>query len=226
MIRAVLFDLDGLLIDTEKWFAVAWPAAARRCGFAMTREHALFVRSLAAEYARPYLKRELGADFDYDRVRTYRREMMEDILRMHGIECKPGAKELLAYLKKKGVKRALATATDEERARRYLSQAGLLADFDEIVCATMVAHGKPAPDVYAYACARIGENPSDCLALEDSPNGVKSAAGAGCRVVMVPDLTQPDEEIRPLLWRKADSLLDVVGLLEEEAALCEEKTGK
>lgn len=217
MIRAVIFDMDGLLIDTEKWFMVNWPAAAQHFGYPMTREHALKIRSLAGEYAEPYLKSVFGEDFDYKAVRAYRKQLMEASLKEHGIERKPGALELLAYLKEKGIRRAVATATDEERARRYLAQVGLLDAFDQIICATMVPHGKPSPDIYLYACAQVGERPQDCLALEDSPNGIRSAAGAGCRVVMVPDQSEPDEEVEPYLYGVARTLADVIGIIEKEA---------
>lgn len=226
MIRAVLFDMDGLLIDTEQWFVYNWPRAAQHFGYAMTREQALHIRSLAGEYAGPYLRGIFGEDFDYDAVRAYRRVLMEHTLAEQGIHPKPGAEELLAYLRAHGIRRAVVTATDEERARRYLTRAELISYFDEIVCATMVPHGKPAPDVYLHACAQLGERPADCLALEDSPNGIRSAAGAGCRVVMVPDQSQPDDEVLPLLYGVATTLADVIEMIEREETVCAEKIGK
>lgn len=214
-LRAVIFDMDGLLIDTEKHLVCCWCQAAQEMGFDMQRRHALHIRSLAGKYAAPYLKSELGEDFDYFRVRERRKELVAQALAEYGLERKKGALELLKWLKEKGIRTAVATATDEERATRYLSEIGVLSYLDRVVCATMVENGKPMPDVYLYACRQLGERPQDCLALEDSPNGVLSAWRAGCGVVMVPDLTQPDEEIRPILTGLAPDLSAVIPLIEQ-----------
>ena len=214
-LRAVIFDMDGLLIDTEKHLVRCWCQAAQEMGFDMQRRHALHIRSLAGKYAAPYLKSELGEDFDYFHVRERRKELVAQALAEYGLERKKGALELLKWLKEKGIRTAVATATDEERATRYLSEIGVLSYLDRVVCATMVENGKPMPDVYLYACRQLGERPQDCLALEDSPNGVLSAWRAGCGVVMVPDLTQPDEEIRPILTGLAPDLSAVIPLIEQ-----------
>lgn len=214
-LRAVIFDMDGLLIDTEKHLVRCWCQAAQEMGFDMQRRHALHIRSLAGKYAAPYLKSELGEDFDYFRVRERRKELVAHALAKYGLERKKGALELLKWLKEKGIRTAVATATDEERATRYLTEIGILPYLDRVVCATMVENGKPMPDVYLYACHQLGEHPQDCLALEDSPNGVLSAWRAGCGVVMVPDLTQPDEEIRPILTGLAPDLSAVIPLIEQ-----------
>lgn len=215
MIKAVIFDMDGVLIDTEKYLNIYWRQAAREAGFDMTNVHALQIRSLAAKYARPYLQSIFGPEFDYEKIRARRKELMNAQLSKTGIEKKPGVDELLDYLHEKGIKTAVATATDEVRAKAYLSEIGIYEKFDQVICATMVANGKPAPDIYLYACERIGEQPQDCIGVEDSPNGIKSASAAGLHVVMVPDLTQPTEEDWKRIEAKVDSLEEIKRLLEE-----------
>lgn len=213
MIKAVIFDMDGVLIDTEKYLVKFWCQAAKEFGFPMKPEHGMFIRSLAGKYAEPKLKEIFGETFDYNSIRTRRKELMEEHIAQHGIEKKPKTDELLLFLKEHGLKTAVATATDETRAETYLKLVGLYDKFDRIICATMVENGKPKPDVYLYACRQLGEKPEDCIAVEDSPNGVLSASSAGLRTIMVPDLSEPDFNIEKLLYRKA---ADLGELMEEE----------
>ncbi|MBQ4165817.1 MAG: HAD family phosphatase [Oscillospiraceae bacterium] len=214
MIKAVIFDMDGLILDTEKLLVKYWCQAANEAGFPMQREHALNIRSLARKFAIPYLQGEFGEDFDYVSIRSRRMELMSQALERDGLQLKKGICELLEYLKQSGIPSAVATATDYERAKAYLTRVGIFDSFDKIVCATMVESGKPAPDIYLYAAEQLGLPPCECMALEDSPNGVRSAAAAGCVTVMVPDLTQPDEELSRLIFAKADSLFDVPEIIQ------------
>lgn len=214
MIRAVIFDMDGLILDTEKLLVRFWVQAANEMGFPMTRENALHLRSLHRSYAIPYLNKQFGEDFDYLKVRGRRMELMREYLKHNPLELKPGVVKLLDYLNDRRIPAAVCTATDYERARDYLTQVGIFDRFDKIICAAMVKKGKPSPDIYLYAAEQLDLRAGECMALEDSPNGVRSAAGAGCVTVMVPDLTQPDAELLDVVYEKADSLADVIGILE------------
>lgn len=213
MVKAVIFDMDGLLLDTEKLLVRFWQEAAREAGFPMTREIALNIRSMHRSFAIPYLKSVLGENFDYLKIRSRRMELMSAHLAKYGLELKKGAKELLTYLNENKIPAAVATATDYERAEKYLKETGIFGYFDKIICATMVKVGKPQPDIYIYAASELGLEPSECAALEDSPNGVKSAAAAGCKTIMVPDLTEPDEELSRIIAAKANSLDEVIDII-------------
>ena len=218
MVKAVIFDMDGVLIDTEKWLTKCWCQAAGEAGFPMEMKHALAIRSLAGKYAEQYLQGIFGDDFSYWEIRERRKELMREHLKKHGVEKKQGADELLDYLREHKIKTAVATATDLPRTRSYLTEIGIYDKFDEIICASMVENGKPKPDIYLYACKRLGLTAGECIAVEDSPNGVRSASSAGLRTIMVPDLTEPDEEIKKLIAAKAHSLYDVILMMEDHAA--------
>ena len=193
--KAVIFDMDGTLLDTEKLNVRFWMEAGRTFGYEITREDVLFIRSLDGRLVRKYLG-ERFPGFDFDKVRDERRRLMDVYVDAEGVELKPGVKEILEYLRSKGVKTAVATASRQDHVTKYLSMTGIDGLFDEVVCTSAVKNGKPAPDVYLYACERIGESPEDCAAVEDAPNGVRSAYEAGCHVIMIPDLTGPDQEMR------------------------------
>lgn len=215
-IKAVIFDLDGTVLDTEKLLVKYWCMAANEAGFPMQREHALQLRSLAAKYAAPLMKTWFGERCDYQTLRKRRMELMSDHLEKYGLEVKQGIPELLEYLGKKGLKRAVATATDLARASDYLKQVGLFDSFDRIISAHMVENGKPKPDVYIYAVEQLGLTPEECIAVEDSPNGVLSASAAGCKTVMIPDLSEPDEQLEALLYAKCAKPDGLIELLERE----------
>lgn len=201
--------MDGTLIDTEKYYRIFWPKAMAEFGYHMTDEQALSMRSLGRPFAPDRLKELFGDDVDYVKIRQRRKELMEVCIDKEGIQPKPGAIQLLTTLKEKGITTAIATATDLERTAKYLKMAGLEGYFDEIISATMVKEGKPSPDVYLYACERLGLKPEECIAVEDAPNGVLAAYRAGCRVIMVPDQTGPDEELSRCLHACVNSLEDI-----------------
>ncbi len=212
-IKAVIFDLDGTVIDTEKLLVKYWCMAANEMGFPMEREHALSLRSLARKYAEPLLKEWFGEKCDYMTVRNRRMELMTAHIIENGLETKSGIRELLVWLGKNGYKRAVATATDLTRAGKYLTDVGLYEYFDCIISAHQVKNGKPKPDVYLYAVEQLGLEPDECVAVEDSPNGVISASDAGCRTIMVPDLTQPDEELEKRLFAVCANAADIINVL-------------
>lgn len=204
--------MDGVILDTEKLYVRFWREAASFYGFPMTLEHALGIRSLSGKLAEEKLQGWFGKEFDYNAVRQKRIELMDEFVSQNGVEPKPGAKALLSYIKDNGYALALATATPVDRAGRYLKSVELYSFFDQIVSAREVKRGKPAPDIYLCAAKRLGLDPKECIALEDSQNGIRSAFAAGCKTIMVPDLDRPTEEIMPLLFGVANGLEDVINI--------------
>lgn len=214
-ITAVLFDMDGLVLDTEKMYTRFWQEAACACGYPMTKEQALGMRSLNRGAGLSKMQSYFGPDVDYDFIRQKRIELMDAFVEKEGVTLKPGIHELLAFLKERGIKTAIATSSPMERTVLYLTSVGLQNSFDELVSGYMVERGKPEPDIYLYAAEKLGVKPEECMVLEDSPAGILAAHRAGCMPVMIPDQDEPDEETRKLLHAKADSLAAVIALLNE-----------
>lgn len=214
-IKAVIFDMDGIILDTEPLLAKYWCQAANEFGFPMEYRHALELRSLAGEYASPLLKQYFGDSFDYTVVRSRRKVLMEQDIEKNGLKKKKGIDMLLDYLDGTPLRKAIATATDIERATKYLNMIDLFDRFDDICCGSMVEHGKPAPDIYLFAAEKLGFQPSECVAVEDSPNGITSAYRAGMLPIMIPDLSQPDEELKKMLFKKCESLEELPEILEK-----------
>ena len=212
-IKAVLFDMDGTLIDTETYYRIFWPKAMAEFGYHMTDEQVLSMRSLGRPFAPARLRSWFGEELDYYAIRARRTEMMEECLDREGVRLKPGAVEILEELKRRGIIAAVATATPLERTEKYLNATGIRPYFSHIISATQVKEGKPSPDIYLYACEQLGLTPGECLAVEDAPNGILAAYRAGLSVVMVPDQTQPDEELEQYLYACVGRLDDIKELL-------------
>ena len=213
-VRGVLFDMDGVVIDTEKLYTRFWMEAAADLGHAMTLTQALQMRSLGSIESQAKLDSFFGAGvLAYDVLRNRRIELMEAFIAQHGIEEKKGIRELLACLKEKGIPCAITSSSSIPLIRRHLGDLGLLDGFTALCSGKDVPQGKPAPDIYLHGAATLGIAPEHCLAIEDSPAGIEAAWRAGCMAIIVPDQDQPDGEVLSRSFAKADSLLDVMELL-------------
>ncbi len=213
-LRGVLFDMDGILLDTEKLYGRFWREACIAMGYPMTPEQALGMRSLNHIAGQAKLESYFGPGISYTEVRKKRIELMDAFVAREGVEPLPGVTEILDYLDRRGIPAAVTTSSPVQRVDAYLTPLGLRHRFRVICTAYQVARGKPEPDIYRFGAQSLGLAPEDCVAVEDSPAGIESAFRAGCRTVMVPDQDQPTALDISRLWAKADSLVDLIDLLE------------
>ena len=213
-IHGVLFDLDGVVIDTEKLYTRFWMEASRDLGYPMTREQALQMRSLGRGPSQEKLDSFFGSGvLDYMDLRARRIELMDAFIAEYGVEEKPGIRALLALLQEKNIPCAITSSSSIPVIRQHLTDLGLIDGFTALCSGKDVPHGKPAPDIYLHGAAVLGLAPENCLAIEDSPAGIESAFRAGCMPIIVPDQDQPSDEVLSRSFAKADSLFDVMELI-------------
>lgn len=211
---ALLLDMDGLLIDTERLYLEVNALAAAELGYALTPETNLGMVGVAIDGCRRLLADVHGPAFPFERFRDLGYALMEARM-ADGVPVKPGAVELVAWAKGAGLPVAVATSTRRGRAEHHLARVDLLHRLDALVTRDDVVEAKPAPEPYLTAAARLGVVPAAALALEDSANGVRSAAAAGVPVVMVPDVLAPTAELRRLALGVAPDLHHVLALLKD-----------
>lgn len=216
MIEAVLFDMDGLMFDTERMYQKAWLQAGRQMGVPMEPEIVDRLRGRNREGCARVCREAFGEDFDFDAMRTACRALMARWIEEDGLPVKPGLYELLAELERRGIPAVLATSTTRDSAWSHLQRAKVDRYFLGAVCGDEVSHSKPDPEVFLKAAALAGRDPARCMVLEDSPAGVRAGAAAGCFTVMVPDLTAPDEELKKLADEILPGLRDVIPLLDRD----------
>ena len=214
---AVLFDMDGLMLDSERAITRCYARAAAALGHDLPEDYWLQMVGTGDAACRALLAARLGEGAAAELLARSGAEY--DAMVDAGIPHRPGIVALLQWLRQNDVPRAVATSTRNPLASHKLRQAGLEPYFPVICTASDVAHPKPAPDVYLLAASRLGVEPARCLVLEDSPTGVRAALAAGMTAIQVPDLVQPDAGTRALGHRIAASLEDVLPLLQ--AALAE-----
>ena len=217
-IRGVVFDVDGVLFDTERLAYRCWQEVGARMGWSAPGEHYLeFVGRNRAD-TRTLLKALCGPDFPVEEFLAACSQQAQARVEQEGVPLKPGVEALLSFLRARGVPLALATSTSRERTVYRMERTGLGRFFSAMATGDQVAHSKPHPEIYQRACAALELPPEHTLAIEDSANGIRAAHAAGMPVIMVPDMVPPTPELDRLLWRRCASLDEVRVLLSHTLA--------
>ena len=215
LFRAVIFDLDGLMLDTERIAAAAWVRAGSDFGYSISETLVREMIGRTGEDSDGILRRVMGSEFHLELLKERRLMYTDEHIRELGIPVKPGLTDLLDFLDRIQMKKAVATSSTYERAIMKLRRAELQERFTVVISSDDVKCGKPAPDIYQLAAARLNALPEQCLVLEDSDAGVRAAHAAGMSVIIIPDLNTPAADVVPLAYRIEQSLTDVLYFLPE-----------
>lgn len=207
--EAVVFDMDGVIFDSERLVIECWEVIADKYGVRDVESVCRECLGINKEAAKRKFLEHYGEKFPYDKYKEEMSALYHQRYSGGRLPVKQGVKDLLVFLKGSGKRIALASSTRKLVVTQELADAGLIGYFDEIVCGDMVARSKPEPDIYLKACECLGVIPRNAYGIEDSYNGIRSAAGAGLRPIMVPDLAEPTKEMEELSEIILSSLVEV-----------------
>ena len=212
--QAVVFDMDGVIFDTERLVIEFWKEVAKKHNIPNVEHTCIQCLGTNRVRTREIFLENYGADFPFDPYRAEVTELFNTHYKGVPLPTKPGVRELLSYLQEQDIKVGLASSTAQHLVRDEIGTAGLLPYFQTLVCGDMVEHSKPAPDIFLKACEILNADPTKSIAIEDSFNGIRSAHCAGMTPIMVPDQVQPTDEIRTLAFHVMPSLLDELNWLK------------
>ena len=214
MNKNIVFDMDGVLFDSERIYYRAWLEAGRKRSMPDVDTCVTHCVGRNGNDTRAYLRGIYGQDFPVDSLIEEIRSEFTNIVDAEGLPIKIGVHALLDWLTATGWNIALATSSGKNGTARNLSVSGLARYFSIIITGDMIQNGKPSPDIYLLACKKLGARPEESFAVEDSPNGVLSAHAAGLKVLLVPDILEPGEEIKALAFKTYPTLTEVKTYLE------------
>jgi HAD superfamily hydrolase (TIGR01509 family) len=214
-IQAVIFDIDGLMLDSERVSQRSWTQVMKAAGYQLSEEIYLKMIGRTEKDVKHILADAFGADFPFEEMYRQREVCFREMIARDGIPLKPGLIDLLTQVDALGLKKAVASSTYAMLAELKMASAGIRGYFQVIVTGDEVVNGKPEPDLFLAAARRIGIEPQNCLVLEDSQAGIQAAHAAGMYSILVPDMQPVEEGVSRLAYRQVISLHDVVPLLGE-----------
>ena len=210
--KAIIFDMDGVILDSETISDRTWAITQKEMGLTTDKDYINMCRGTNHNDTLQILREVFGADFDAEKYMQRCVDLFYKIEETEGIQLMPYSKEILEYLKPKYTL-ALASSTNGRAVQRQLTNAGVIDFFKTRTTGEQVVHSKPDPEIYLIACRSIGFEPAECVAVEDSPNGIRSAHAAGIPVIMVPDKIQPTPELEALCWKICPTLKSLAEFL-------------
>lgn len=212
--KTIIFDMDGVLFDTEKIYDEAWKIILKEKNIKDIEYIISGCRGLTVEDSERFIDEKLNGEFS---GKECLRELLlkyNEIIELRGVPLKKGVCELLSYLKENNYEIGLASSTHKDMVIHHLKNANIFEYFSEVITGDMVEKGKPEPNIYLLACSKLNKKPEECIAVEDSICGVTAAIKAGMKTIMVPDTVQPTDDIKEQLYNKSDSLLEVKEFLK------------
>ena len=209
-IELVIFDMDGLMFDTEIISKKAWEIAGERLGYKLDNNVFMEILGTNTQYIKNLFIKKFGDDFPTDEIINERNSLVVKIVEEDGLRVKDGLYELIYHLEQMGIKKAVATSTNRERATELLKKANVYEKFDCIICGDDVKKSKPDPEIFLKAASKLNCKVENCVVLEDSRWGIQAAKSAGMTPVMIPDLLEPDEEMLELIYAKVNTLKEFI----------------
>jgi HAD superfamily hydrolase (TIGR01509 family) len=211
---AVIFDMDGLMLDTEGPVVAAWERAAGEMGWRLTEEVLAGTVGVDEAATRRLMIDSYGQDFPYDTIRDELGRVYLEDAEKNGIALRPGLLALFEHLDSLGVPMAIATSSTRDIALWKLEKAGIRDLFPLLVCGDEIRRGKPAPDIFLKAAELLGKKPGECLGFEDSPAGLRALGAAGIKSVFIKDTVEPPPEVLAAVWLRLNSLDEAIPLFK------------
>lgn len=206
---SVVFDMDGVLFDTQKVYSKTWLEVAEILNIKNIEEPLFHCIGRNKTDQVEILNKYYPEGFPFEEFYRLKHEIFDAHIEQDGIPLMKGTRELLLYLRSVNARIAIASSSRKDVVEHHVKHTGLDGMFDKIIGGDMVEHSKPDPDIYLKACHELGVKPDTAFAVEDSYNGIRAAAGAGMKTVMIPDMQPPTEEFDRMLYARFDSLLDL-----------------
>jgi len=214
-IKLIIFDMDGLMFDTEKLLFRTWKEACKKYKKKVSNKIFKETIGLNMKKTKEVYKKYFGHSFPFEKIIDESTRLLENHMNTEGVPLKEGLSELLEYIRKKQLKVALATSTERKRTEMLLNISGTKKYFNVVTCGDEIVKGKPDSEIFLKTSQKTGCPPENCMVLEDSKNGIMAAYRAGMLPVMVPDIIKPGKEIEAMLFKKFNSLKEVKDYFED-----------